>query len=304
MVRVFISYSWDSEQHKDWVRRLARGLSSGGLNVQLDQLDLRPGADLTRYMESAVRESDYVLLVCTPEFASRADGRVGGVGYEQSIVTGEIIAGVGHDEKFIPVLRGDPETSIPSFLRSRVWADFSEEVDFEVAVRELIEQLTSGGPAEVLEGAASWIDDDLRVYERAVESSRSRTGLAYSRVEADEFARWCQENWTLVELDLFVEVFEFAKDEMKLSRADSERFALDWLDRDDDRSFDTYSDAFLFAVERAGLGLRPYQARDFVEEFVEDPGLDYFYRFEQAFTVARRSGKSRPDAEDFAYQQL
>ena len=58
-----------------------------------------------------MRESDYVLLICTPAFAARADDRVGGVGYEQAVVTGEIFSGTAHPEKFIPVLRGDPATS-------------------------------------------------------------------------------------------------------------------------------------------------------------------------------------------------
>ena len=68
--------------------------------------------NLYEYMiEASVRESDYVLLICTPAFAARADDRVGGVGYEQAVVTGEIFSSTAHPEKFIPVLRGDPATS-------------------------------------------------------------------------------------------------------------------------------------------------------------------------------------------------
>src|SRR5688572_25699189 len=107
LISVFISYSWDSPGHKAWVAKLAASLRARGARVRFDQDDLRPGADITAYMESAIRESDRVLLVCTPGFKKRADSREGGVGYEQAIVTGEIFSGVAHPEKFVPVLRGE-----------------------------------------------------------------------------------------------------------------------------------------------------------------------------------------------------
>ena len=65
----FISYSWDNEEHKEWVRRLATELSQKGVFVYLDQWDVHPGMDLTGYMEKGIHESDFVLLVCTPNFA-------------------------------------------------------------------------------------------------------------------------------------------------------------------------------------------------------------------------------------------
>jgi hypothetical protein len=44
-----------------------------------------PGADLSQFMESRIRESRFVLLVCTPVFASKANSGVGGVGYEKQM---------------------------------------------------------------------------------------------------------------------------------------------------------------------------------------------------------------------------
>ena len=61
--------------------------------------------DLTRFMERSIRESAFVLLVCTPKFARKADAGVGGVGYEKAIVTGEIFAGEQQETKFVPLLR-------------------------------------------------------------------------------------------------------------------------------------------------------------------------------------------------------
>jgi len=81
--------------------------------------------DVTNYMETCIRESDFVLLVCTPIFAQKANVGLGGVGYEKGIVTGEIFADAASPKKFVPLLRkGNPRDSLPSYLKSRVYIDF------------------------------------------------------------------------------------------------------------------------------------------------------------------------------------
>ena len=140
----FISYSWDSEEHKGWVRLLAELLQKNGVTVYLDQWDIFPGADLTYYMETHIRESNYVLLICTPAFAQKANIRRGGVGYEQNVVTGELFEGTTSPGKFVPILRiGDPQNSLPSYLRSRVYIDFRDEGAFATNLESLLRHLHS-----------------------------------------------------------------------------------------------------------------------------------------------------------------
>jgi predicted nucleotide-binding protein len=138
MPSVFISYSYDTSEHKDWVRYLAEELSKNGCYVKLDQWDLRPGSNLLQFMETGVRESDFVLLICTPNFAERTNDRKGGVGYEGTIVTGEIF----HDSpigKFVPLLRSDePKLSMPSYLKSSVFIDFRSDEMFTTGLTELL----------------------------------------------------------------------------------------------------------------------------------------------------------------------
>ena len=123
--KCFISYSWDNDEHKDWVRCLATELQRNGVETRLDQWDTHPGMDVTNYMETCIRESDFVLLVCTPIFAQKANVGLGGVGYEKGIVTGEIFADAASPKKFVPLLRkGNPRDSLPSYLKSRVYIDF------------------------------------------------------------------------------------------------------------------------------------------------------------------------------------
>jgi hypothetical protein len=45
--RVFISYSWESEDHKSWVRYLGERLYKAGIEARLDQWFVRPGESFT-----------------------------------------------------------------------------------------------------------------------------------------------------------------------------------------------------------------------------------------------------------------
>ena len=52
---VFISYSHDSPAHKQWVSELGAKLRQNGVDAVLDQWDLNPGDDMTRFMEKESR---------------------------------------------------------------------------------------------------------------------------------------------------------------------------------------------------------------------------------------------------------
>jgi len=66
---VFISYSWDNDAHRAWVKELAERLVLNGVHVKLDQWDLVPGDSLTQFMEHEISASDFVLVICTPNYA-------------------------------------------------------------------------------------------------------------------------------------------------------------------------------------------------------------------------------------------
>ena len=122
---VFISYAWESDTHADWVEvELATRLRAEGCDVRLDRWEALPGDPLTLFMESAIRESRHVLVVCTPAYKVKMDGRQGGVGYEGNVMTGELFGGKPLPRKFIPVVRaGEPHDAIPSWLLDRFHVD-------------------------------------------------------------------------------------------------------------------------------------------------------------------------------------
>lgn len=139
--KVFLSYSWDDDTHKKWVRDFAVRLRGDGVDATLDRWGVAPGGQLPEYMECSVRENDFVLIVCTPKYKSRSDNRTGGVGYEGDIMTGEVLV-QGNDQKFIPLLRGKEwETSAPSWLLGKYRIDFREEPYSEDSYHELLDYL-------------------------------------------------------------------------------------------------------------------------------------------------------------------
>lgn len=117
--KAFISYSWDDDDHKRWVRDFAVRLRGDGVDATLDQWATVPGDRLPFFMEQAIRENSYVLIICTPTYKDKSDQRKGGVGYEGDIMTGEVHT-QGNHRKFITVLRrGDWTTAIPSWLAGK-----------------------------------------------------------------------------------------------------------------------------------------------------------------------------------------
>ena len=139
--KVFISYSHDSPEHKQWVSELAAQLRRNGIDAMLDQWDLGLGDDITRFMERGIVNADRVLVICTNKYVSKANAAEGGVGYERMIVNAELVQNLGTD-KFIPIIRqtsGKEKT--PTFLGTRVYADFRNDSQFDVECEKLIREL-------------------------------------------------------------------------------------------------------------------------------------------------------------------
>lgn len=145
MPTVFISYSWDTVGHKAWVRRFGEDLRARGITVWLDQFELRLGDDITKFMERGVSDADYVLLVCTEIFGQKANERRGGVGYEQAIVTSEILDSNPARGRFVCILRqGAPSLSLPAYMRSRLWLDCRDESAYPTALDQIVEHVLGG----------------------------------------------------------------------------------------------------------------------------------------------------------------
>lgn len=136
--KVFISYSYDSSKHEQWVEQLAKMLRSDGIDAVLDKWDLHPGDPITEFMESSVKNSDFVLIICTEKYKEKSDARKGGVGYEEAVITADLLANTNH-RKYIPIMRStDYAKSIPLALHSKKYIDLTNDDDFAPSYRDLL----------------------------------------------------------------------------------------------------------------------------------------------------------------------
>ncbi|WP_269511051.1 toll/interleukin-1 receptor domain-containing protein [Acinetobacter baumannii] len=123
--KVFISYSWTTPEHEEWVLNLANDLNDSGIFVVLDKWDLRPGDDSIKYMESMVLDPEItkIIMVIDKKYTERANARQGGVGTESTILSKELYS--QKDNKNIVAVIAEPECVPPVFYSSRIFIDLS-----------------------------------------------------------------------------------------------------------------------------------------------------------------------------------
>ncbi|MHB8088065.1 MAG: TIR domain-containing protein [Anaerolineaceae bacterium] len=134
----FISYSYDSPEHINWVNRLARKISQRGIIVHLDKLDNKLGDDLLNYMISAISNSDKVIVICTPKYYEKVNG---GAAFEKMIIGSKITADI-LTNKFIPILHsGSKEKSIPLFLHTKYFLNMPSKMIHQIEVDEIVKAI-------------------------------------------------------------------------------------------------------------------------------------------------------------------
>ncbi|MDN3638624.1 TIR domain-containing protein [Simiduia curdlanivorans] len=136
--KVFISYSYDSKEHETWVEQLAKMLRSDGIEAILDKWYLHPGDPITQFMEQGIRDANFVLIICTEKYKEKSDARVGGVGYEESIISSDMLSNSNY-RKYIPILKSKSYSgSVPIALHSKKYIDLTSEDTFSPSYRDLL----------------------------------------------------------------------------------------------------------------------------------------------------------------------
>lgn len=145
--KVFISYSHSSEEYKRAVRRLAERLIEDGVDILIDQFELKEGQDLNSFMEKMLSDKsvERVLILSDKVYTGKANERLGGVGTETAIITSQVYEKTDQD-KFIPVvmerdLNGNPY--LPKYLSSRAYCDLTGknyEKGYEQIVRAIYKE--------------------------------------------------------------------------------------------------------------------------------------------------------------------
>jgi hypothetical protein len=178
--KVFISYSWDSPEHKQWVSRLAELLRANGVDAILDQWDLAPGDNLTEWAERNVQSSDAILTVLTAQYNQKVQSRSGGVGFESALISSSLAESPRRN--FIPIVRErEAVASMPLAFRARMYLDFSDDDRFEENLHELLRAVFRTASSERAERTISPAAGHGRVAGRA-----PRHGVFVSYAHTDE----------------------------------------------------------------------------------------------------------------------
>jgi len=122
MEKVFLSFSWQSPEHLEWIRELSEELVRHNIDCIVSPKDLYAGEEITRFMEESVVRSPICIAVCSSSYTEKANKRDKGVGYEISVLTNEILNG---RQRFtiIPVIKDNPAKKMPDCFGSVKYID-------------------------------------------------------------------------------------------------------------------------------------------------------------------------------------
>ena len=146
MKKVFISYSHDSREHADKVLALSDRLIEDGVDCILDQYEDSPPEGWPRWMDTNIKNADFVLMICTETYYKRVmgeekPGKGQGVRWEGNLIYQHFYNADTMNRKFIPVLFDDCRKEyIPTPLQGATYHWIDSEQGYEDLYRRLTNQ--------------------------------------------------------------------------------------------------------------------------------------------------------------------
>lgn len=139
-LRVFISYSHDSDQHKKQVAAFAKRLIADGFDCRYDQQIVgSPGGGWPTWAEREIRKADIVLMACTARYKRIYYGEVEldrgqGVAQETHIIRNNFYFENSVSVKYVPVLPpGGTARNVPDILKGHTQYDLKDHYQKLVA---------------------------------------------------------------------------------------------------------------------------------------------------------------------------
>ncbi|AHI05766.1 sefir domain protein [Bdellovibrio bacteriovorus W] len=118
-ISAFISYSWDSDPHVEWVNSLAHILRGNSIKSLTDQICVGPGASLNNFMRFGVDNSSWKICVISDGYVSKMNDLKTGVGKEIEMLERHM-----ESEYIIPILKNNSGKGVPDFFEGKFWIDF------------------------------------------------------------------------------------------------------------------------------------------------------------------------------------
>ena len=153
MPGVFLSHN-TADKGFSW--KLGKSLQEYGIQVWIDEAEIKVGESLIRKISEGIEEMEYLAVILTPSSVSS-----GWVQKELELaITSEI---TGKQLKVLPVLYKDCD--IPFFLRDKLYVDFRG--DFDSGFQKILNVFIPNGLFdEILETVKSGLTEELNSYKR------------------------------------------------------------------------------------------------------------------------------------------
>jgi len=126
---IFLSYASDD---RDFATRLAMDLRAGGAEVWIDQEEMRLGDVVVDRLQRAIAGSDFFAVIL-----SRAALASAWVRKEVEIALWRETDSA--NSRFVPLLYG--KCDLPSFLKDRVYADFTQPDSYAACVSQILQRV-------------------------------------------------------------------------------------------------------------------------------------------------------------------
>lgn len=134
--RVFISHTCRTKEEENWVIELALYLIDKGIQARLDKFHLRRGMDLPQWMCNELKLATRVIIVTDEAYKAKAEGRLGGVGWETMIIQGDVAQLPPDSTKYQVIVRSELlNDGLPAYLSTK-YAFHCKRSDVENSFRE------------------------------------------------------------------------------------------------------------------------------------------------------------------------
>ncbi|MEA5367053.1 SEFIR domain-containing protein [Amycolatopsis sp., V23-08] len=151
--RVFVTYSHDTPEHKELVRRFATFLRGViGLDVHVDTWYDNVRRDWSLWAVEQLNEADFILVVASPDYKRRADGEAAadegrGAQFETAIIRNNLTRDLRKEtERVLPViLPGRSVEEIPSFLNGYSTTRYHVDEFTREGISDLLSAITGHG---------------------------------------------------------------------------------------------------------------------------------------------------------------
>jgi formylglycine-generating enzyme required for sulfatase activity len=149
-IRVFISYSHDSERLRDDVLELAHRLrTNDGIDATIDSYVLNPQDGWPSWQRKQIADAHFCIVICTEAYARIFEGKShtndDGAAWQVRIIEQLISEDQSRRSRFIPVsFEGHESGIIPTILRGNT--HYTMPTDYDAMIRYITDQPESPAP--------------------------------------------------------------------------------------------------------------------------------------------------------------